>query len=68
VLTVIVSITGRFICRANSYCDNNDNSRAVTVTITGYIYIVLAAIVTIMKITWRSIGSVDSYCDNNGEV
>jgi hypothetical protein len=25
VLTVIVTITGRSICSASSYCDNNDN-------------------------------------------
>jgi hypothetical protein len=31
VLTVIVTITGRFICRANSYCDNNYNNMAVYV-------------------------------------
>jgi len=31
VLTVIVTITGRFICRANSYCDNNDYNRVVNV-------------------------------------
>jgi hypothetical protein len=29
VLTVIVTITGRFICRAKNYCDNNDNNREV---------------------------------------
>jgi hypothetical protein len=29
VLSVIVKITGRLICRANSYCDNNDNNREV---------------------------------------
>jgi hypothetical protein len=26
-----VTITGRFICRANSYFDNNDNNREVYV-------------------------------------
>jgi hypothetical protein len=31
VLTVIVTITGRVICRANSYSDNNDNNREVYV-------------------------------------
>ena len=60
-LTVIVTITGRFICRANSYCDNNDNNRAT--------YVV--ELTVILTITGRSIGSVSSYCDNNansGEV
>jgi hypothetical protein len=26
VLSVIVTITGRSICSASSYCDNNDNN------------------------------------------
>jgi len=25
-LTVIVRITGRYICNASNYCDNNDNN------------------------------------------
>ena len=25
-LSVILTITGRFICSANSYCDNNENN------------------------------------------
>jgi hypothetical protein len=29
VLTVIVTITMRYICSANSYCDNNDNNREI---------------------------------------
>ena len=28
-LTVIVTITGRYICSDNSYCDNNDNNGEV---------------------------------------
>ena len=55
-LTVIVTITGRFICSVNSYCDNNGDI---------YIYAVLTVIVTITGI---SICSANSYCDNNGEI
>jgi hypothetical protein len=29
VLTFIVKITGRYICNANSYCDNTDNNGEV---------------------------------------
>ena len=29
VLTVIVTITGRYICSVCSYCDNNDNNREI---------------------------------------
>jgi hypothetical protein len=29
VLTVILTITERYICSANSYCDNNDNNGEV---------------------------------------
>jgi hypothetical protein len=46
VLTVIVTITGRSICSADSYCDNN-----------GVLYVVLTVI---MKITGMSICSVNS--------
>jgi hypothetical protein len=31
VLTVIVTITGRYTCSVNSYCDNNDNNGKVYV-------------------------------------
>jgi hypothetical protein len=54
VLTVIVTIMGRSICNADSYCDNNWG-----------LYVVLTVIMTI---TDMSICSVNSYCDNNGEV
>ena len=54
----IVTITGRSICSANSYCDNN----------AGGLYAVLTVSVTIMIITGRSICSEYIYCDNNGEV
>jgi hypothetical protein len=29
VIVTILTITGWFICRANSYCDNNDNNKEV---------------------------------------
>jgi hypothetical protein len=29
VLTVIVTITGSYICSVCSYCDNNDNNRGI---------------------------------------
>jgi hypothetical protein len=60
VLTVIMTITRRFICRVNSYCDN--------IQYQGGQYVVLTVIVTI---TGRTICSASSYCennDNNGEV
>jgi heme O synthase-like polyprenyltransferase len=53
-LTVIVTITGRYICSANSYCDNN-----------GVLYVVLTVIRTL---TGMSICSFNSYCENNGDV
>ena len=53
-LTVIVTIMGRYICSADSYCDNN-----------GGLFVLLTVIMTITGI---SICSVNSYCDNNGEV
>ena len=62
VIVTIMTITGRFICSANSYCDNNDNNGDV------YMQAVLAVIVTIMTIKWRYICSVNSYWDNNWEV
>ena len=55
-LTVIVTITGRFICSVKRYCENNGDI---------YIYAVIPVIVTI---TGRFICSVNSYCDNNGEI
>ena len=56
-LTVIVTKTGKYLCIADSYCDNN-----------GGLYVVLTVIMTITVI---SICSANSYCDNNdnnGEV
>ena len=74
-LTVIVTITGRAICSANSYRDNNDNHGEVflvvltdTVTITGRYMCGLKVSVTIMEITGRYICSVVSYCDINGKI
>ena len=57
-LTVIVTISERFICSANSYCDNKG----------GVLYVVFTVMVIIMTITERCIGSVNSYCDNDVEV
>ena len=54
-LTVIVRITGRFICSVKRYCENNGDI---------YIYAVIPVIVTI---TGRFICSVNIYCENNGE-
>jgi len=54
VLTVIVTITWRFICSVNIHCDNNGDLCAV-----------LTVIVTI---TGRSICSANIHCDNSGEV
>ena len=65
-------ITGRFICSAKSYCENNGD-------IYIYIYAVLTVIVTItgrficsvpviVIITGRSICSVNSNCENNGNI
>jgi len=75
VLADIVTITGRSVCSANRYCDNNGNNGGglhavltVIVTTKGCICAVLAVIVTIMKITGRSIESVTNYFDNNVEV
>ena len=51
---VIVTIMGRPICSADSYCDNN-----------GGLYLVLTVI---MSMKGMSICSVSSYCDNNGKV
>jgi hypothetical protein len=48
----IMTITGRYICSANNYVDNN----------MGGICAVLAFIVTI---TGKSVCSASSYCDNN---
>jgi hypothetical protein len=59
VLTVIVTImtiTGRYICSPNIYCDNN-----------GDVYM-LAVILTAMTITISSKCTANSYCDNNVEV
>ena len=50
-LAFSVTLTGRFICRANSYCANNDNNREVVLTV-------------IKTITGRFICRVNSYCDN----
>jgi hypothetical protein len=34
VLTVIVKITGRYLCSVNIYCDNNDNNGIIfTITV-----------------------------------
>ena len=56
-LTVIVTIMGRYICSASSYCENNDNNARSTCSVNCDV-----------KITVRSICSANSYCDNNGEV
>ena len=58
-LSVILTITGRFICSANSYCDNNENNGGVG------IYAMLTVIVAIRE---RYICSVNSFCDNNQEL
>jgi hypothetical protein len=55
VLTVIVTITGRFICSVKRFCENNGDL---------YIYAVIPVIVTI---TGRPKCSVNIYCDNNVE-
>jgi hypothetical protein len=65
VLTVIMTITGRFICSANSYCDNNICSVSSYCDINVEIYMQCYHIVTI---TGRSMCSANSDCDNNGEV
>ena len=57
-LTVTVTITGRFICSVISHCDNKGGRQ----------YAVLAVIVTIMTAKGRYMRSVSSYCDNNEEV
>jgi hypothetical protein len=54
VLTVIVTINGKFICSVKRYCEKMGI----------YIYAVIPVIVTI---TGRFICSVNSYCDNNEE-
>ena len=57
VIVTIMTITGRFICSVNSYCDNK-----------GDVDVELIVIVTIMTITGRSMCSVNSCCDNKGDV
>jgi hypothetical protein len=55
VLTVIVIITGRSICSAKNYCENNGiyiyAVLTVIVTITGDLYVVLTVIVIITGIS-----------------
>ena len=56
-LTVIVTIKGRSICRANSICDNMGRY--------------ICSVNVIASLTRRYICSSSSYCDNNdnkGEV
>ena len=55
-LTVIVTITGRFVCSVKRYCENNGDI---------YIYAVIPVIVTI---TGRPKCSVNIYSDNNGKI
>ena len=68
-LTIIVTITGSFICSANSYYDNNEGVlyavKTVIATITRDVYVVLTVTV---RITRRSIYSVNTYCEKKGEV
>ena len=69
-LTFIVIITGRFICSAKSYCENNGDIYiyavpTVIVTITGRF---ICSVAVIVIITGRSICNVNSYCENNGDI
>ena len=47
VLIVIMKITGRSICSANSYCENNDKTG-------GRLYVVITVIVTITGIRYHN--------------
>ena len=64
-LTVIVIITGRSICSANSYCDNNGEIYINVIVIITGVYVVSTFIVII---TGRFICSAKSYCENNGDI
>ena len=62
-LAVIVTITGRYICSVNIYCDNN----VIVTIIVGDLYVVLTIIV-MGRSSGGYICSANSYCDNNGEI
>ena len=55
VIVTIMTMTGRYICSVNSYCDNNGRSIHALFTFT-------------VTTTGRSICSANSYCEHNGEV
>jgi len=69
VIGTIMTITGRYICIANNYFENNGEVYVqwwhLLRQYRGGICVVLTIMVTI---TGRYMCSVISYCDNNGEV